>query len=422
MKASLIAGLVLLLPGLSTACRVDVFHGQTGWTEGSAAEPAPLQPDNLGSGEPGRGVPPAQAALAPAAPPPPPVALPSAAPPAPALPQVRTPVTPVPGAPASFADLVEGVQSGVVNIYTTQVNLVRPGGYAWDPFRGPTYVPPQSRRSESLGTGFLVDDQGYILTNVHVVEGASDVRVKLFDEREVPAQIIGTDPATDIAVIKIAPVAGVRPLRLGDSDRIRVGDWVVAIGNPFGLSSSVTAGILSAKGRRDVPIGGNVRYVDFLQTDTSINPGNSGGPLINMAGEVVGINTAINREAQGICFSIPINMARQVIGQLRASGHVSRSWLGVQLGDIDAQTAMQLRLPEPKGALVARVVPGGPADKGGMLPGDVIVRFNDKEIRSGADLRLEASAAGVGSTARLSIFRNGRESAVDVRLGELPSK
>ena len=317
------------------------------------------------------------------------------------------PVVPIPGAPGSFADLVQQVEQGVVSLYTTQV--------ADDPVAA-----MRGEVGSSLGTGFIVDDQGYILTNFHVVEGASDVRVKLHDNREFQATLVGGDPATDLALVRISAFEGIRPIPLGDSDSARVGDWVVAIGNPFGLSASVTAGIISAKQRRDVVTGGGNIFADFLQTDTSINPGNSGGPLINMAGQVVGINTAINAKGQGIGFSIPINLAKKIATQLQSSGHVEHAWLGVQLADLDPNLAMQLRLPEPKGAVVANVVLGGPADASSVQRLDVVTSFEGRPIECSADLRIETGTSKPGTTVNLGIVRDGSPMSVAVTLGSRP--
>ncbi len=330
----------------------------------------------------------------------------------------QDPVVPVPGAPGSFADLVVQVRPAVVNIYTTQVQRVR-ATLPYSPYL-PGRPRTQTRVAQSLGSGFLVDDQGHILTNAHVIEGAASIRVELDDGRELDAEIVGADPLTDIAVIRVAPPDGVAPLVLGDSDAIRVGDWTVAVGNPFGLHSTVTAGILSARSRRDVPVGGSMRYVDFLQTDASINPGNSGGPLLDMTGRVIGINTAINREGQGIGFAIPANMVREILPQLIGGGHVERSWLGVFNDPIDEDIALALNLGEVRGALVIRTVPGGPAELAGLRPGDVIVRFGDQEIGGPDDLKWIASTAGVGSSIPVAIVRAGKELTVAVVMGELP--
>lgn len=329
-------------------------------------------------------------------------------------------VVPTPGAPASFADLVERVRPAVVNIYTTQVQRVRREPRYYHPYLPPGYRGTEERIAQSLGSGFLVDESGHILTNSHVIEGATQIRVKLHDDRELDAELVGVDPLTDIALVRVAPFAGMRSLPLGDSDTLRVGDWVMAVGNPFGLTSTVTAGILSARGRRDVPLGGRIRFIDFLQTDASINPGNSGGPLVNMQGEVVGINTAVNREGQGIGFAIPSSMARDVYLQLRDAGRVQRSWLGVYVDDISEEMARVRRLPRRDGAIVSRVVPGGPAALGGLRPGDVITRFDTTDVATSDALRWAASNAGVGRRVPVQILRDGQELQLEVTLGELP--
>lgn len=329
------------------------------------------------------------------------------------------PVVPLAGAPASFAALVEQVTPAVVNVFSTQVQTVR-AERARPYFGPPSYAPPMARQAQSLGTGFIVDTDGNILTNSHVIQGATSIRVVLHDGRELDASIVGVDPATDIALIRVEPFEGMRPIPLGDSDFARVGDWVVAVGNPFGLHSTVTAGILSARGRRDVPLGGSIRYVDFLQTDASINPGNSGGPLVDMTGHVIGINTAINAEGQGIGFAIPSNQAREVLDQLRDRGRVSRSWLGVYIGDLDDATATALGMPSSRGALVRRIVRGGPADLAGLKPGDVILQFGETEVATGDDLMWIAQAAGVGSRVPVQVQRGRERQAFEVVLGELP--
>ncbi len=322
------------------------------------------------------------------------------------------PVVPVPGAPASFAELVERVTPAVVNLYTSQVVQQRVYGFnPWFP-----YGVPQQRMAESLGSGVLIDGQGHILTNSHVINGATTIRARLADGREFDAQVVGVDPLTDIAVARLEPFDGMRWLELADSDEIRVGDWVVAVGNPFGLNSSVTAGTLSARGRRDVPLGGDVRYIDFLQTDASINPGNSGGPLVDMQGRVVGINTAVNREAQGIGFAIPSNMARDIYGQLVSSGRVDRSWLGVFIETVrGGQDGAEV-----SGARVSGVVKGGPAQAGGVQPGDIIVRFGDEVIDDSDELAWVASRAGVGTEVDVRVVRDGAEQDLRIVLGAMP--
>lgn len=326
------------------------------------------------------------------------------------------PVHPIPhpSAPASFADLVERVQPAVVNIYTEQVVPRRQ--VAIDPIYGP-YAVTRPYRATSLGSGFIVDEEGYILTNTHVINDAQTIKISTSDGREMPATVIGTDPMTDVALIRIEPFAGMRYLELGDANAVRVGDWLMAVGNPFGLQSTVTVGILSARGRRNVPLGGDIRYVDFLQTDASINPGNSGGPLIAMDGTVVGINTAINAEGQGIGFAVPINMARSILEDLRNTGSVSRAWLGVRLGPLPVDPQEGRR---PEGALVHDLVVQGPAALAGMQRGDVIVAFGEHPIKSHDDLPWLASNAGVGEEVDVQVRRGEQTLTLPVTMGALP--
>jgi serine protease Do len=282
------------------------------------------------------------------------------------------------------------------------------------------------REMRGLGSGFVVDKGGIVLTNNHVVEGADEIQVKLFDEREFPGKVVGTDPQTDIAVVRI-DAKDLRALPLGDSDSMDVGDWVVAIGNPFGLSHTVSAGIISAKGRtrQDVPLDPS-GYYDFMQTDASINPGNSGGPLLNLRGAVVGINTAIRGGgAQGIGFAIPINMVKQLLPMLLRDGHVTRSALGVRIIDaheLSSDDRQALKLPDGlriSGAVVEYVSPGGPADKGGLQPGDIIVGFEGQAIDRSAQLQWLASTAGVGRPVSLRVQRAAKPFDVKITLGEL---
>lgn len=328
--------------------------------------------------------------------------------------RVIDPVRPHPTAPASFADLVEKVQPAVVNIYTEQV--VSRQHVRIDPIYGP-YAVTRPERATSLGSGFLVDAEGYILTNTHVIKGAQAIKISISDGREFPATVVGTDPMTDIALIRIEPFAGMQFLELGDADNVRVGDWLMAVGNPFGLQSTVTVGILSARGRRNVPISGDIRYIDFLQTDASINPGNSGGPLIAMDGSVIGINTAINAEGQGIGFAVPINMARSILHELRSAGSVSRSWIGVQLRPMPSTADGR----KPTGALVADVVVQGPAAQAGLQAGDIILRFGEHVIHSHEDLPWLASNAGVGERVDVVVQRDGQQYLVPITMGALPN-
>jgi serine protease Do len=330
--------------------------------------------------------------------------------------------------PVNFTELAEKAKPGVVNIRT--VKTTNGGGPVFrhffgrnphggqDPFQDFFGLGPQREfKQRSLGSGFLLDNEGYIVTNNHVVEDADQIKVRLFDEAEYDATIIGRDPKTDLALIKIdAPSKDLKPLELGDSDTIPVGSWVVAIGSPFGLEQTVTAGIVSAKGR----IIGSGPYDDFIQTDASINPGNSGGPLLNLKGEVVGINTAIVASGQGIGFAIPINMAHGIIDQLKDSGEVSRGWLGVGIQDLTPELAEYYAIKEKEGVLVTQTYEGDPADKAGIKEGDVIVAVDGKRIASSRELSRTVAEAGVGNKMSLTVLRDGREKEIDVKLAKRP--
>jgi serine protease Do len=318
--------------------------------------------------------------------------------------------------PVSFAPIARAADPSVVTITTVSAEVeVSPFSRSW-----------RRREVEGLGTGFLFDKTGVVLTNNHVVEGATSVQVKLSDEQELPGEVVGADQTTDIAVVRI-DAKGLRPLPLGDSDVLEVGDWVVAIGNPFGLSHTVSAGIISAKGRsgRDVQLDPS-GYYDFLQTDASINPGNSGGPLLNLRGEVVGINAAMRAGgAQGIGFAIPINMVKQLLPMLLRDGHVTRSALGIHVDDASGLTDEDRRalgLPSGErlaGAVVELVAPAGPADRAGLASGDIVVSFEGQEIERSAQLRWLASTSGVGRTVKLRVRRATKVFDVNVTLGRL---
>ncbi len=319
--------------------------------------------------------------------------------------------------PVSFAPIAQAADPSVVTITTVGEDM------EVSPF---THRRRPSAEVHGLGTGFVVDKDGIVLTNNHVVEGASEIQVKLSDEREFPGKVVGTDPQTDIAVVRI-DTKELRALPLGDSDAINVGDWVVAIGNPFGLSHTVSAGIVSAKGRtqQDVPLDPS-GYYDFLQTDASINPGNSGGPLLNMRGAVVAINTAIRGGgAQGIGFAIPINMVKQLLPMLLRDGHVTRSALGVRIIDahqLSNDDRNALKIAEGSrinGAVIEYVNPGGPADQGGLQPGDIIVAFEGQPIERSTQLQWLASTAGVGRPVTLRVQRATKPFDVKVKLGAL---
>jgi serine protease Do len=334
------------------------------------------------------------------------------------------------GFPQSFADLAQQVNPAVVNISTTSV--VKIPGNPFRQFFGPDEgpfgdffhhffgnVPDQEMKQQSLGSGFIIDKDGYILTNNHVVAGAQEIKVKLADGREFSASVVGRDSKTDLALLKISSLFKNLPvLPLGDSDTIRVGDWVLAIGNPFGLGHTVTQGIISATGR----VIGSGPYDDFLQTDAPINPGNSGGPLINLKGEVIGINSAIIATGQGIGFAIPSNMAKKVAAELREKGKVVRGWIGVSIQSVTPAIAQSFGLKEAKGALIADVVSGGPADKAGIKRGDIIVTFNGKDIRTSADLPWIVAETPVGKTVDVGIIRNGKEMAVKMTIEEMTEK
>jgi serine protease Do len=332
-------------------------------------------------------------------------------------------------APGDFRDLVKRAGPAVVNINTErteQIRRVMPPGF--DMFRG---IPDmerffdqfegfqgdqQARKSASLGSGFIISADGYIVTNNHVVEGADSIRVsmgRVGKEDTYEAQVIGADPITDLALIKIE-ASGLPFLIFGDSDALEVGEWVVAIGSPLGLDHTVTAGIISAKGR-SIQSG---PYDDFLQTDASINRGNSGGPLINMAGQVVGINTAIAQRAQGIGFAIPSSMAQEIISSLRTHRKVSRGWLGVTIQNVDEATAKALGLGKTAGALVSSVLDGQPASKAGIQSGDVILAINDREIENTEPLLRVVAQLTPGNRASVAIWRDGQRLTVSLIVAE----
>lgn len=332
-----------------------------------------------------------------------------------------------------FIDLAEQLSAAVVNISTfsssapVSLGRSRPGGRRGDPFRefwepfdrffGP--FPPHSFKQKNLGSGFILDQQGYILTNNHVIEDADEIWVTLTDAKEYRAHLVGADPKTDLALIKIEGPQDLTTLLLGDSDALRVGEWVMAIGNPFGLDHTVTAGIVSAKGRNI----GHGPYDQFIQTDASINPGNSGGPLINLRGEVVGINTAIYSRTGGnvgIGFAIPINVARDLVPQLKEKGRVTRGWLGVMIQKVTPEIAASLDLAEAKGARVAEVIQDGPAQAAGLMAGDVIVKFNGVVLNDSGELPLLVAQTPVGETATLEIVRADKtRETVRVQIAEL---
>jgi len=333
-----------------------------------------------------------------------------------------------------FVNLAKKLKPMVVNISTTQVSEGRGtqefgspfGGGEDDPFNdfwrrffgGPTPRGPQRQRS--LGSGFIIDGDGSILTNNHVVENASKIVVKLAgDDQDYEAKVIGRDPKTDIAVIKISAKSSLQAASLGDSDRLEVGEWVMAIGNPFGLDGTVTSGIVSAKGRHNITQG---PYDNFIQTDASINPGNSGGPLINMRGEVIGINTAIFSRTGGnigIGFAIPINLVKELLPQLRGKGKVTRGYLGVLIQKVTPDIAESLGMDKGYGALVANVSKDGPAEKAGVKVGDVIVEFDGLAIKDSGDLPIIVARTPVEKKVRMKVLRDKKEVVLNVSVGEL---
>jgi serine protease Do len=281
----------------------------------------------------------------------------------------------------------------------------------------------QKPRGKGQGTGFIIHKSGYILTNSHVIESAEDVRVRLADERELTAKLVGKDERTDIALLKIEAGGELPVAPLGNSDDLQIGEWVIAIGNPFGLDHTVTAGIVSAKGRRDVrPGGANAGYYDFIQTDASINPGNSGGPLINTRGEVVGINTAMNAQAQGIGFAIPVNIAKVIAPLLRQYGHAPRSWLGLYPQTMTTQLRKAFGIGDGKGALVADVVADSPADRAGLKTGDVILELDGKPIRRADDLQWLVGMRPAGTRVMLTLARGSKVQKVEAALQAAPDE
>jgi serine protease Do len=327
-------------------------------------------------------------------------------------------------APGSFAGVVKAAKPAVVNIFSTR--LVRTQGTG-DPtedffrrFFGEA-LPQRLQRQQSLGSGFIVSTDGYIATNAHVVQQAEQIHVKLANRDEYDAKLIGVDPTTDVALIKITPREDLPAVRMGDSEALEVGDWVVAIGNPFGLAATVTAGIVSAKGR----VIGAGPYDDFIQTDASINPGNSGGPLLNIRGDVVGINSAIFSRSGGsigIGFAIPINLARHVIDELRQRGKVARGWLGVNVQDLTPALAQSFGLDHPRGALVVEVAPGGPGAHAGLERGDVIVEYNGTPIEDSHQVPALVAESKVGEVAKVTVLRNGREQTLSLIIAAQPAE
>jgi len=327
--------------------------------------------------------------------------------------------------PASFADLAERLMPSVVNISTTQTVVTRsnpfpnfqfpPGSPFEDMFK--EFGTPQERQSSALGSGFIIDEKGIVVTNNHVIEGADDIIVRVDGDKEYKAKVIGADPLSDIAILKLDSNEKFKPVKFGDSDKARIGDWVIAIGNPFGFGGTVTSGIISARNRSL----GLSRYEDYIQTDASINSGNSGGPLFDMNGDVIGINTAIlgRSGSIGIGFSIPSNSAKIVISQLIEFGETKRGWLGVRIQDVTKEIAEIEKLDEARGALVASVAENSPSEKAGVKAGDIILEFNGEKIKEMKELPIIVARTEVGKKVKVKIWRNKKEIIKTIILGRL---
>jgi serine protease Do len=327
--------------------------------------------------------------------------------------------------PVSFADLAERLMPSVVNISTTQTVVTRsnpfpglefpPGSPFGDMFK--EFGTPQERKSAALGSGFIIDEKGIVVTNNHVIQDAEDIIVRVNGDKEYKAKVLGADPLMDIAVLQLETNEKFVPIVFGDSDKARIGDWVIAIGNPFGLGGTVTSGIISARNRSI----GLSRYEDFIQTDASINSGNSGGPLFDMDGKVIGINTAIlgRNGSIGIGFSIPSNSAKTVISQLIEFGETKRGWLGVRIQYVTQEIADVEKLDEPRGALVASVAENSPSDKAGIIAGDIILEFNGKRIQQMKELPGIVAKTEVGKNVKVKVWRNKKELIKNVILGRL---
>ena len=324
----------------------------------------------------------------------------------------------------SLSPLVESVKGAVVNV-DVQAKASRPEGFGpgagGNPFSERFFGGPGGQRREPIrqgaGSGFIIDPKGLVLTNNHVIEGAVSIRVRLDDGRSFDAEIVGRDPLTDVALIRLkGKVENLPTVALGDSNALRVGDWVVAIGNPFGLASSVSSGILSARAR-DIHSG---PYDDFLQTDAAINPGNSGGPLFNLKGEVVGINTAIVGGGTGIGFAVPSNLVKALLPQLEKDGAVTRAWLGIGIQDLTQDLAKALALPVSEGAIVSQVNNNSPAGRAGLKADDVIVSIDGQKVGSGGELTRTVALKKPGSTSTVALFREGKRQEMKVQLGTRP--
>lgn len=329
-------------------------------------------------------------------------------------PPVETPPAELLASQRAFIEVSDKVTPAVVNI---RAERVRDGSRIHPLFKeffGDMLRPPRTeRRERSLGSGFILTGDGYILTNEHVVAGAEEIKVRLADQRVFSGEVIGVDPKTDVAVLKIVSDEPLPVAILGDSDRLRVGQWALAIGNPFGLDSTLTVGVISATGRANIGI---EDYEDFIQTDASINPGNSGGPLLNIYGEVVGINTAIVASGQGIGFAIPINLASHIANQLMTRGEVTRGWLGVSIQTLDPGLAESFGLDRVTGALINKVLPGTPAARAGLQRGDILLTFNGEKVRGVRELQLLVASTPIGSKVPVEIMRDGTTMSLPVEI------
>jgi serine protease Do len=327
-------------------------------------------------------------------------------------------------APESFAPLVKAEKATVVNISTRQVIKVRAASPFGDPqmdeffyrFFG-NQMPQREQVRQSLGSGFVISEDGYILTNNHVIDKARDIRVAFNDGRVLEARLVGRSPEIDIALIRVEASA-LPAVRFGDSDALEVGDWVMAIGNPFGLSHTVTKGIVSAKGR----VIGAGPYDDLIQTDAAINPGNSGGPLFNMKGEVVGINTMILAQGQNLGFAVPVNMVKDILPSLKTKGRPDLGWLGVDAQAVTPEIAEALGMPEPIGAIIRGVTKGGPADKAGLQRGDVIVELDGKKVLIAAEIPRMIAFGHIGKAVTFKVLRQGKSLEIKAMVAAMPEK
>ncbi|MEO0137345.1 MAG: DegQ family serine endoprotease [candidate division WOR-3 bacterium] len=332
-----------------------------------------------------------------------------------------------------FTQVAEMVSPAVVNISAEKTVKTGIDEFRWE-FRGPfedffrdffkNFPPPESK-TRTLGSGFIISEDGYVVTNHHVIKNASNIVIRLTNKKEYKGnavKIIGSDSRTDVALLKIETKEKLPYLKLGDSDKIKVGDWVMAVGNPFNLEGTVTVGVISAKGRHDIPLSEGPDLQNFLQTDAAINPGNSGGPLINLQGEVIGINTAITSTSGGnigIGFAIPINLAKNIIEELKTKGKVTRGYLGVYLEELTEEMKEALNLPSLDGVLISEVIANSPAEEAGIKEGDVIIEYDGKKVTDLQSLRLMVAGTTPGKTVKIKLIRNGKELELKVKIGEM---